>query len=252
MSEKAPIIKPIKVKEYQVKQSKYEYVSKLPTRSVINAASGSGKTVLIQNLILDIYKGCFSRIYIFSPSIDIDDTWLPVKKYISEELTVTEDEQIYYQDFDGEAVQTILTTQKKVIDHQKKDPKTKKLFSILLIFDDVADNKAIHNNPALNSCFTRGRHSQISTILSTQKYNAVSTIIRTNMDSMYLFRLRNANDLQAVMDELSALLDNKILLEVYMKATEQRYSFLFIKLTSPTINDMFYVKFQSKIMINDE
>ena len=247
-----PNIVPIKVKEYQVKQSKYEHVSKLPTRSVINAASGSGKTVLIQNLILDIYKGCFSRIYIFSPSIDIDDTWLPVKKYISEELTVTEDEQIYYQDFDGEAVQTILTTQKKVIDHKKKDPKTKKLFSILLIFDDVADNKAIHNNPALNSCFTRGRHSQISTILSTQKYNAVSTIIRTNMDSMYLFRLRNANDLQAVMDELSALLDKKILLEVYMKATEQRYSFLFIKLTSPTINDMFYVKFQSKIMINDE
>ena len=238
-----PNIVPIKVKEYQVKQSKYEHVSKLPTRSVINAASGSGKTVLIQNLILDIYKGCFSRIYIFSPSIDIDDTWLPVKKYIADELTTTEDEQIYYQDFDGDAVQHILATQKKVIDHQKKDPKTKKLFSILLIFDDVADNKAIHNNQALNSCFTRGRHSQISTILSTQKYNAVSTIIRTNMDSMYLFRLRNANDLQAVIDELSALLDKKILLEVYMKATEERFSFLFIKLTSPTINDMFYVKF---------
>jgi hypothetical protein len=37
-----------------------------------------------------------------------------------------------------------------------------------------------------------------------------------------------------------------------MKATEERFSFLFIRLTSPTINDMFYVKFQSKIMINDE
>ena len=120
MSEKAPVIKPIKVKEYQVKQSKYEYVSKLPTRSVINAASGSGKSVLIQNLILDIYRGCFSRIYIFSPSIDIDDTWLPVKKFIADELTTTEDEQIYYPDFDGEAVQHILTTPKKVIDHQKK------------------------------------------------------------------------------------------------------------------------------------
>ena len=199
-----------------------------------------------------IYKGCFSRIYIFSPSIDIDDTWLPVKKYIEEELTKTKDEQIYYQDFDSEAVQNILTTQKNIIDHQKKDPKTKKLFSILLIFDDVADNKAIHNSQALNSCFTRGRHSQISTILSTQKYNAVSTIIRTNMDSMYLFRLRNANDLQAVIDELSALLDKKILLQVYMKATEQRFSFLFIKLTSPTIDDMFYVKFDGRIKIQDE
>ena len=247
-----PIIQPIKVKQYEVKQSKYEHVSKLPTRSVINAASGSGKTVLIQNLILDIYKGCFSRIYIFSPSIDIDDTWLPVKKYIEEEQTKTKDEQIYFQDFDGEAVQHILTTQKNIIDHQKKDPKTKKLFSILLIFDDVADNKAIHNNQALNSCFTRGRHSQISTILSTQKYNSASTIIRTNMDSMYLFRLRNDNDLQAVMDELSALLDTKILLEVYMKATEARFSFLFIRLTSPTINDMFFVKFDKRIMVQDE
>ena len=108
-----PNISPVEVKQYEVKQSKYEHVSKLPTRNVINAASGSGKTVLIQNLILDIYKGCFSRIYIFSPSIDIDDTWLPVKKYIEDELTKTEDEQIYYQDFDGDAVQHILATQKR-------------------------------------------------------------------------------------------------------------------------------------------
>ena len=159
-----PVISPMKNKQYEVEQSRYEHVSKLPTRSVINAASGSGKTVLIQSLILDIYKGCFSRIYIFSPSIDIDDTWLPVKKYIADKLTTTEDEQIYYQDFDGEAVKHILTIQKKVIDHQKKDPKTKKLSFILSIFDDVADNKAIHNNQALNSCFSRRRHSPISTI----------------------------------------------------------------------------------------
>ena len=125
MSEKAPVIKPIKVKEYQVKQSKYEYVSKLPTRSVINAASGSGKSVLIQNLILDIYRGCFSRIHIFSPSINLDDSFLPLKKYIAEELTTSEDEQIYFDDFDGEAVQHILTTQKKLIDHQKNIQKLK-------------------------------------------------------------------------------------------------------------------------------
>ena len=241
-----PNISPAKVKEYQVKQNKYEHISRLPTRSVINAASGSGKTVLIQSLILDIYRGCFSRIYLFSPSHEIDDTWIPVKKYMDDELTKTKDEQIYFDEFDGEAVQHILTTQKNIIDHQTTYPKTKELFSILLIFDDVADNKAIHNNQALNSCFTRGRHSQISTIISTQKYNAVSTMIRTNMDSMYLFRLRNANDLQAVIDELSALLDKKILLQVYMKETEERYSFLFIKLTSPTMNDMFFNKFDNK------
>ena len=176
----------------------------------------------------------------------------PLKKYIAEELTTTEGERIYFNDFDGEAVQHILTTQKKVIDHQERDPKTNKICNILLIFGDVADNKAIHNNQTLHSCFTRGRHSQISTILSTQKYNAVSTVIRTNMDSMYLFRLRNANDLDSVITELSALLERKVLLEVYMKATEARFSFLFIKLTLPTLNDMFFLSFKERIMIDDE
>ena len=85
-----------------------------------------------------------------------------------------------------------------------------------------------------------------------QRYNSASTIIRTNMDSMYLFRLRNANDLEAVLLELNALLDKKVLLEVYMKATQERYSFLFIKLTSPTTNDMFFVKFDKRIMVHDE
>ena len=72
------------------------------------------------------------------------------------------------------------------------------------------------------------------------------------MDSMYLFRLRNSNDLQAVVDELSALLDKKTLYDVYMKATQQPYSFLFIKLTAKTLNDMFMVNLSQKILIEDE
>jgi predicted AAA+ superfamily ATPase len=79
-----PTITPIKVKEYETKQSKYPHCGKLPIRSIVLGPSGSGKTVLLTNLILDVYKGCFSRIYIFSPSINIDQTWGPVKKYIEE------------------------------------------------------------------------------------------------------------------------------------------------------------------------
>ena len=83
-----PNIQPIKLKEYQTQQSKYDMVPRIPFRSVILGPSGSGKTILLQNMILDIYKNCFSRIYIFSPSIDVDSTWLPVKKYIEEEMKV--------------------------------------------------------------------------------------------------------------------------------------------------------------------
>ena len=79
---KTPKILPIKFKEYTVTQSKYSIAPYIPFRSVVIGPSGSGKTILLQNMILDIYKGCFSRIYIFSPSIDVDSTWLPVKEYI--------------------------------------------------------------------------------------------------------------------------------------------------------------------------
>ena len=53
-------------------------------RSVILGPSGSGKTIPLHNMILDIDNNCFSRIYTFSPSIDVDATWRPVKKYIGE------------------------------------------------------------------------------------------------------------------------------------------------------------------------
>ena len=65
MSDNIPQIKPIKVTEYETKQSKYEMVPSLPVRSIILGPSGSGKTILLQNMVLDIYRDCFSRIYIF-------------------------------------------------------------------------------------------------------------------------------------------------------------------------------------------
>ena len=74
-----PKVEPIFTKEFEVKQSKYDVAGKLPIRSVILGPSGSGKTVLLQSMILDIYKNCFSRIYIFSPSIEVDHVWVPVK-----------------------------------------------------------------------------------------------------------------------------------------------------------------------------
>ena len=119
---KVPNIQPIKLKEFETKQSKYDMVPKIPFRSVILGPSGLGKTILLQNMILDIYRNCFSRIYIFSPSIDVDTTWLPVKKYIEEEMKVhnTTEEPIYFNHYDPEQLHKIIDTQHKVIDYMKK------------------------------------------------------------------------------------------------------------------------------------
>ena len=137
---KAPIIQPIKLKEYETKQSKYETVPQIPFRSVILGPSGSGKTILLQNMILDIYRNCFSRVFIFSPSINVDATWSPVKEYIEKEMKVkhSEEEPIYFDHYNPEALLKIITTHHQVIEFQKKQNHNK-LFRVLVIVDDFAN-----------------------------------------------------------------------------------------------------------------
>ena len=62
-------IKPYKHTQYTVEQSKYDQVPRLPARMLLVAPSGSGKTVLLTNLILNVYRNCFSRIFMFSPPV---------------------------------------------------------------------------------------------------------------------------------------------------------------------------------------
>ena len=108
-------VEPIHVQEFTVKQSKYEVCGKLPIRSVILGPSGSGNTVLLQNMILDIYRDCFSIIFIFSPSMEVDMTWKPVKDYIEKHMKVrhTAEEPIYFDHYEPEALTQILEAQHK-------------------------------------------------------------------------------------------------------------------------------------------
>ena len=105
-------ITPISVKSFTCKQSKHSSVPSLPLRGVILAPSGSGKTVLLANLILKIYRGCFERIYVFSPSVNVDQTWEAVKKYQSDVMKVRESDsdKLYYDHYSTEDLEKIIDT----------------------------------------------------------------------------------------------------------------------------------------------
>ena len=229
-------------------------VPRIPFRSMILGPSGSGKTILLQNMILDIYRDCFSRIYIFSPSIDVDSTWLPVKKYISEEMKVhhSKDEPIYFDHYDPEALHKIINTQHKVIDYMKKQ-NIKKLFSILVVVDDFADSPEFsRHSKILHALYTRGRHNSISTITATQKFSAIAPIIRVNATELYIYRLRNYKDLETFIDEVSAVTDKKTLMQIYTLATSEPYSFLYVNLRAKKVSEMFHINFQKRIEVEDD
>ena len=63
-------------------------------------------------------------------------------------------------------------------------------------------------------------------------------------------------ELSAVLIKKSSVADTnlaeakKLLLEVYNLATEEPYSFLFINLMKADVNDMFYKRFDAKLIID--
>ena len=110
-------------------------------------------------MILDFYKeDCFSRIFIFSPSIEVDMTWRPVKDYVEKHTTVksTTEEPIYFDHYNPDALANILETQRKITNFLKKRGDNK-LFQILIIIDDFADDPSFTRQSKL---FARTLHSR--------------------------------------------------------------------------------------------
>ena len=248
-----PKIVPLKTQEFDSKQSKYGMVPQLPCRSVILGPSGSGKTVLLTNLITNVYRDCFSRVFIFSPSINVDASWRPVKAYIEKEMKVehTDREPIYFDHYDPKDLEQVIATQRKVSEYMKKR-NVRSIFQILIVIDDFADESAMsRHSKLLHSLYTRGRHTFISTITATQAFTAISPLIRKNATELYVYRLRNYKDLDSFLEEVSAIYDKKTLLEIYTLATSQPFSFLFCNLRAHNKSDMFYQNFDKKIIMED-
>ena len=98
---------------------------------------------------------------------------------------------------------------------------------MLVVVDDFADDPSFsRHSKVLHSLFTRGRHNSISTVVSTHKFTAVAPIIRVNATVLIVYRLRNAKDLQTFLEELSAMLPRKELIELYQLATKEPYVFI--------------------------
>ena len=166
----------------------------------------------------------------------------------------TEKEKVYYEDYDYDpiALKKLIETQHSVIDFQKKN-KQKDLFSILIVVDDFADDpKFVRYSSILHGLFTRGRHNAISCILSTKKYNVLAPIIRLNASALFIFRLKNMNEVNSFLEENSALVDKKTLYDMYQQAVNfAPYSFFYINTNAKDVNNMFFINFQQRFEIDN-
>ena len=259
LSKKNPLqIQVAKHDRWETQQPRSEFadvVPPVPCRLLVTGPSGSGKGILTVDLLTRIYAGCFQRIIVLSPSVHLDSAWQPVKDYVHKTMGVPEEEQCFFDTYDEEALSEILETQRKVVEFQKKEKASKKIYSICVVVDDMADSPSVMANRgggnALNHLLTRGRHIFCSCLILSQKLRAMGSLLRVNAQALIVFRLRNKLELDAIIEELSAVYDKKTLLEMYSIATAEPYSFWYINLAASKVEDMFFLRFEQRMIPAD-
>jgi hypothetical protein len=257
-----PSVRPLKLPSYEIAQSPTPmFEGAIPMRAMLVAPGSGGKTTLLSRLILDKdkFRGVWDRIYIFSRSCKVDDAWGPVKKFIETHLGQDpRKEEFCFDHWDEVALLKIIDNAKKLTEYLKKEYNKpgydgpRKLFQTLVILDDMAADREAVRSKVLEMLYVRGRWFGLNTIVSTQKLKLISPTVRTNLTHLFCFRLRNASDLiDGVVREFSALLGDhgaKLVMQMYRKAVDRPYGFLFINMLAKSVNEMFFSSFQSRLV----
>ena len=229
-----------------------DVVPPTPCKQIITGPSGSGKTQLLVDLLTRIYAGAWERIYVFSPSVHLDSVWTVVKKHVHTTMGVPEDEPCFFDTWDEEKLNEIIATQRAVVQHQKKMKAGSRIYGICICVDDFADSPAVMasrtDGNALNQLLVRGRHMMISSFILTQKLRLAGSILRVNAQALIIFRLRSRLELDAIIEELSAVYDKKTLFEMYQLATAEPYSFWYVNLSAKRREDMFWLRFEQRMI----
>ena len=190
---------------------------------------GSGKSALLYHILKRFYKGCFDMVYIFNPSYGNDPTLSPESLELPEEC--------FHTDINVDLIENVMN--KQVEEKQEYDNGTlrkKHLSRILMVFDDcITDNQfsSNRNQNVMNKLGFRGRHYRISTIITTQVYNAVSARLRKNIPNHIIFPTSNKKERKAIIEELSGTMNEDDFEALFDEATGEQYNFFFIYGTCP-------------------
>ena len=209
--------------------TKMDRVFDLPMRVLINGPSQrSGKTTVVLNLLLrnEFYMKQFKGDNIYVISNNRLDNKL---KILAEVKDIPEGNTFAYDEDKLEVLYEMLEEdfEERVADGKKPEP-------ICMVFDDVAYSGDLKNKAAgiISKILLNGRHVNISSIFTTQKFSLVSTAVRTNVTGAILFSTTQKEvELQA--DDFNFLPKKQDYINMFREVTKEKNSFMVVNLTNP-------------------
>lgn len=182
----------------------------LPFRMCIVAPSGSGKTNLLVNLIHKFSNGngTFQTIHIITRNADE-----PLYKWLNSKC-----EQI--------VIKEGLHNTPKLDDFDKDE-------NHLVIWDDLVLSKDLS---MVENYYIRARKLNVSVIFISQSYFKIPKIIRNNCSYMILLKLSGQREVNVILSEFGLGITKDQLLDLYKRATEEKFSPLVIDMEADSEN----------------
>lgn len=193
---------------------------------------GSGKSTLMLNLLCrkeSPYRGHFHNIFMCSPTAKRDPKW----GKLMEEL---DHEGHFYDKLDDEICDEIIRRIEQFNDTYKQGKYDKKLRkwvkprdtpTNLLILDDCLTAMPMSQQKSrINDLFVNGRHMKLTVWISSQKYNKLNTVCRSNADLISFYPTDNEKEFKSLSDDWSIPIER--LKSLYDFATNEQNSFLHI------------------------
>ncbi len=136
-----------------------------------------------------------------------------------------------------------------------QETRPQKAIFIFFVIDDWAESaQVLHDKKSpISSLFLRGRHQGVSCIVSSQKLTCLDPVIRVNACFWVVFRIASGTELQALLDQFSALFPKDALLQMYERACcQEPYSFSCIDTTAHNRRDVSWLRWDGGRMLVDD
>ena len=218
-------IQKIETRKDNIKQpelAELNHIPRINTSTILSGRSGSGKSLLLVNLLTrkEMLGDAFDAIYLISPTGESDD--------IQKKLALPA-EQVFTDVMEGiDFIEKVLNANRTIIEQKGADKAPK----LCVVYDDCIADKKLLNHPMFIKSFIACRHYNASTFICTQSYTAVPRRCRLQCSNIILFGCSQ--------DELSILADTytparytkKEFMELASFAMKEKFSFLYINMNA--------------------